>query len=52
MKVGINPHIGLAQGYKGRHMQDPRGGKVMQLQAIELQQRTTAESVEISVMAY
>jgi hypothetical protein len=38
-EVGLNPHIGLTQGHKGHHVQDPREGQVMQFQAIELQQR-------------
>jgi hypothetical protein len=36
IKVGLNTHIGLAQAHESRRMQDPRGGQVMQLQAIEL----------------
>jgi hypothetical protein len=27
IEVGLNPHIGLAQGHKGRHVQDSRGVK-------------------------
>jgi hypothetical protein len=29
IEVGLNPHVGLAQGHKGRYVQDPRGGQVM-----------------------
>jgi hypothetical protein len=39
IEVGLNPHIGLTHGHKGRHVHDPQGGQVMQFQAIELQQR-------------
>jgi hypothetical protein len=37
IEVRLNPHVGLAQDHIGRYVQDPRGGKVVQLQAIELQ---------------
>jgi hypothetical protein len=23
IEVGLDPHVGLAQGHKGRHVQDP-----------------------------
>jgi hypothetical protein len=35
--TGAKPHVGLAQGHIGRYVQDPRGGQVVQFQAIELQ---------------
>jgi hypothetical protein len=36
IEMGLNPHIGLAQGHEGCNMQDPRRSQMMQLQAIEL----------------
>jgi hypothetical protein len=30
IEVELNPHVGLAKSYKGRDMQDPWGGQVMQ----------------------
>jgi hypothetical protein len=39
IEVGLNTHVGLTHGHKGRYVQDPRGGQVKQLQAIKLQQR-------------
>jgi hypothetical protein len=40
IEMGVNPHVGLAQSLGGRDVQDPHGGKIVQLQAIVLQQRT------------
>jgi hypothetical protein len=37
--VEFNPHVGLTQGHKGRYVEDPRGGQVVQFQTIELQPR-------------
>jgi hypothetical protein len=31
VEVGVSPHDGLTQSHEGRNMQDPRGGKVVQL---------------------
>jgi hypothetical protein len=39
IKVGLNPHVSLAQGYEGRDVQNPQRSQMMQLQAIELQQQ-------------
>jgi hypothetical protein len=36
IKVGLNPHVGLAQGHEGRYMQDPQRSQMMQLQVVEL----------------
>jgi hypothetical protein len=38
IKVGPNPHVGLAQRHRGHDMQDPRG-QVVEFQAVILQQR-------------
>jgi hypothetical protein len=32
-EMEVNPHIGLTQNHKGRDIQDPRGGQIVQLQA-------------------
>jgi hypothetical protein len=39
VEVGLNPHVGFAQGYEGRDMYDPQRSQMMQFQVIELQQR-------------
>jgi hypothetical protein len=39
IKVGLNLHVSLAQGYEGRDVQDPQKSQMMQLQDIELQQQ-------------
>jgi hypothetical protein len=39
IKVGLNPHVGLAPGHEECYMLDPQRSQVMQLQAIELQQQ-------------
>jgi hypothetical protein len=36
IEVGLNPHVGLTHGHKGRYVQDLQGGQVVQFQAIEL----------------
>jgi hypothetical protein len=36
---GAQSPLGLTQGHEGSHVQNPRSGQVMQLQAVELQQR-------------
>jgi hypothetical protein len=39
IEVGLNTHVGHTHGHEGCNMQDPQRSQVMQLQAIELQQR-------------
>jgi hypothetical protein len=39
IKVGLNPHVSLVQGYEGHDVQNPQRSQMMQLQAIELQQQ-------------
>jgi hypothetical protein len=29
IEVGLNPHVGLTHGNKGRYVQDPQGGQVI-----------------------
>jgi hypothetical protein len=36
IKVGLNPHVSLAQGYEGRDVQNAQRSQIMQLQNIEL----------------
>jgi hypothetical protein len=39
VEVGFNPHESPAQIHKGCGIKDPRGGHIVQLQAVILQQR-------------
>jgi hypothetical protein len=34
--VGLNHFIGRVEGHKGRHLQNPRGGQVLQFEVVEL----------------